>query len=260
MPTAIDMKVYILACGALGMERRLLLPSANGGSASRDSEWIECPVHAVLIEHPQGLMLWDCAVSPGWQSEWGEEQKRLMPYEFASTADHLTSQLANLGYSPADIDLLVLSHFHVDHAGNVGLFRDSATRLIVQEAELASVVADSNYPARAAILACEFTTIRGDHEILPGVRVLSTPGHTPGLMSLVVDLANDGPIIFASDAIYLSESIETRNFGAAVWNGEEWASSLDRVVGLAEKLNARLVFGHDAEQRRTLRHSPDFYS
>ena len=52
----------------------------------------------------------------------------------------------------------------------------------------------------------EFETVSGDTGFLPWVTLIETPGHTPGTMALRVDLANEGTMLFTSDAIYMGDS------------------------------------------------------
>lgn len=90
--------------------------------------------------------------------------------------------------------------------------------------------------------------------------VIHTPGHTWGTMSLQLDLENDGTKIFTSDAVYLQESWGPPAVGAAiVWDNVRWLESVEKLRGIADRTGAEVIFGHDAEQRKSLRLAPDGY-
>lgn len=79
-------------------------------------------------------------------------------------------------------------------------------------------------------------------------------------MSLKLDLENDGTKIFTSDAVYLSDSWGPPAVGAAiVWNNLAWLESVDKLRGIADATGAEMIFGHDAEQKKTLRFAPAGY-
>ena len=111
----------------------------------------------------------------------------------AGTTHCLDSRLKPLGLALRDLDYVAFSHLHFDHAGNAQLFK-----------------------------GLDFETVSGDAEFLPGVSFIQTPGHTPGSMSMPVDLPETGTMIFTADAVY----------------------------------DATLVFGHDSDQIKQLRVAP----
>jgi N-acyl homoserine lactone hydrolase len=100
--------------------------------------------------------------------------------------------------------------------------------------------------------------VDGDEEIAPGVTLLTTPGHSPGHLSLLVELADSGAVILACDAISRERELATGvNEGAS--DDEAARRSAQRLVDLAHDRGALLVYGHDPEQSRTLRRAPEIY-
>ncbi len=84
----------------------------------------------------------------------------------------------------------------------------------------------------------------GDTEFLPGVTLIEAPGHTPGTMALRVDLADEGTMIFTSDAIYMGDSYGPPATPAAIVNDlSQWYASVEKLRGIAEQ----------AERQRDLR-------
>ncbi|TMD28153.1 MAG: MBL fold metallo-hydrolase [Chloroflexi bacterium] len=98
----------------------------------------------------------------------------------------MIEQLGDLGLRPDDIDILICTHFDPDHAG----YHDAFTKaeLIVQREHYE--LARSGHPRFAAIRAhwdhpaLRYRLIDGDTELLPGLTLLETGGHTPGMQSL----------------------------------------------------------------------------
>lgn len=77
-----------------------------------------------------------------------------------------------------------------------------------------------------------------------------------------VDLPDTGTMIFTSDAVYLGESYGPPATPAAIVSDlGDWYASVEKIRGIAEKSDATVVFGHDAEQLDSLRRAPDaFYT
>src|SRR5450759_3798494 len=108
----------------------------------------------------------------------------------------------------------------------------------------------------------DFETVSGDAEFLPGVTLIEAPGHTPGTMAMKVDLPETGTMIFTSDAVYMGDSYGPPAPPAAIVNDlSAWYASVAKLRGIAEQSDAMVIFGHDAEQLRSLRRAPDgFYA
>ena len=105
-----------------------------------------------------------------------------------------------------------------------------------------------------------FETVDGDAEFLPGVSFIQTPGHTPGSMSMRVDLPETGTIIFTADAVYMGASYGPPAVPAAIVNNlEQFYASVEKVRDIATKSDATVVFGHDADQIKQLRTVPGSY-
>jgi glyoxylase-like metal-dependent hydrolase (beta-lactamase superfamily II) len=92
------------------------------------------------------------------------------------------------------------------------------------------------------------------------VRVIATPGHTWGTLSLQVDLPESGTTIFTSDAVYMGESWGPPAIGAAiVWDSVRWLESVEKLRNIAQATDATVIFGHDEEQAASLPFAPDGY-
>jgi glyoxylase-like metal-dependent hydrolase (beta-lactamase superfamily II) len=159
-----------------------------------------------------------------------------------------------------------MSHLHFDHAGNVRTFAGTGARLICSDKEKEFAFgfdgAFTGAHLKSDYEGIDFETVSGDTEILPGVSVIDAPGHTPGTMALRIDLPETGTMIFTSDAIYMGDSYGPPATPAAIVNDlTAWYASVEKIRGIAEQSSAQVIFGHDADQIKTLRRAPDgFYA
>ncbi len=106
-----------------------------------------------------------------------------------------------------------------------------------------------------------FREVDGDIEILPGIRLLDTSGHVAGHQSVLVHLPNTGAALLPIDAMAREHltAIEDRVASPFDENEQELRRSTRKLIDVAAREQALIIFGHDAEQWRTLRHSPDYY-
>lgn len=262
--TTDKIRVTILPTGTVHADLQWLLVdparmlTRNGGPRERD--WVDVPTHVVYVEHPNGQkMLWDAGVPRDWETRWAPMGfDETFPIDGVPEEDWLDSRLRQLEIGPDDVDLLVLSHLHIDHVGNAQLWAGTSTTIIVDEAEKAGAFsfdgANLGAHLRSDYDGLDLTTIAADTELMPGVTALRTPGHTWGTLSLQVDLADSGTMIFASDALYRSESYGPPALPAAIVHDTvAWFASVEKIRGIAERTDGQVIFGHDADQLRTLR-------
>ncbi|NDL59335.1 N-acyl homoserine lactonase family protein [Phytoactinopolyspora mesophila] len=258
-------KVHLLQTGVMECDKTWLLLKPGSTITDRShtaqpAPWTTCPTHAVLIEHPDGRILWDTGVPQDWESRWAPTGlQEFFPVQQGTS--YLQDSLAALELAPEDIDTLILSHLHFDHAANAKLFDNGKTRIMVNRKEHEGALGIDG-PFKGAHLKVDYEGIdyhlvEGDVEIVPGVGVIETPGHTWGTMSLRVDCPDSGTKIFTSDAVYLAESWGPPAVGAAiVWDNLKWLESVEKLRRIVEETNAEVIFGHDPDQAATLPFAP----
>jgi glyoxylase-like metal-dependent hydrolase (beta-lactamase superfamily II) len=215
--------------------------------------WYECPTFTVVIDHPDGRILFDTSCPRDWETRWPPSIADVFPYDTVDETQYLDASLKTLGFSLDDFRWVVLSHLHFDHAGNIGLFKNTPAELLVQKAELDGVSEITGDYAGAFVKAdfaeTNFTTIEGDHELVPGVSLISLPGHTWGTMGVHLELPNSGHVIYTSDAIAMATQMQRPPIEPATsWSNIAWRSSVERVQNMAARLNAEVIFGHDRNQ------------
>ena len=263
-------KLHVLDCGSMHCDLTWLLlkPGRNirpRADRNKPPEWYPCTTHAVVVETPEGRMLWDTSCPRDWETRWAPTGlQEFLPYDGVTDDEYLDSRLAQLGIGAGDLDYVVLSHLHFDHAGNVRTFAGAGPRLVVNDKEkdwaFGYEGAFNGAHLKADYEGLEFETVSGDTEFLPGVSFIEAPGHTPGTMAMKVDLAETGTMIFTSDAVYMGDSYGPPATPAAIVNDlSAWYASVEKIRAIAGQSDATVVFGHDSEQLRSMRRAPDGY-
>lgn len=179
-------------------------------------------------------------------------------------ADFAVNRLASVGLAPDSIDIVVGTHLDPDHAGAYDQF--PGAEFVVQRQHYA--VARGSGAARFGMPNAKWNApglryrlIDGDTDLAPGVRLIESGGHVPGHQSVLVRLERSGPLLLAADAISFANQIDpdTRPIGAYDMDPAATRASTRKLVDLAAREGARILFGHDAGQWKTLRLAPEFY-
>jgi N-acyl homoserine lactone hydrolase len=176
----------------------------------------------------------------------------------------LLSQLREIGVEPDDISLLMLSHAHFDHVGNTRLFPKA--KWIVQRKEYEAMFgpdfAEHGFsPELYKTLRDNPTEIvEGDHDVFGdgSIRLISTPGHTPGHSSLAVRLPKSGTIILSGDVAHFESNFVHRRVPAFNFNADETKASMDKIDGIIRSERAQLWVNHDTQQSATIPHAPQW--
>jgi N-acyl homoserine lactone hydrolase len=154
-----------------------------------------------VVDHPQGRVLVDTGLidsTPALDEEWSPQ--------FDPDA------------IPRDVVCVINTHLHFDHCGGNRLF--AGTPIYVQQLERAAARAeDYTVPEWVDFDGATYVELDGEREVLPGIRVLPTPGHTPGHQSVLVE-TDDGLVVVAGDVAYTwSEFDAPVNEAAALLTG-----------------------------------------
>lgn len=244
--------LYALQNGFLGFERSGLF------YGERSAERVPMPIACYLARTTDGTILFDTGVSP--RAVPG--LLRNDPMARFGDEDLLVHRLDALGLEPNDVDVVVLSHLHYDHAGGAELFPKS--ELVVQKDEYAAglypppFLEGFYYRKNFDLPSYRWRQLDGDAELAAGVTVLRTDGHTPGHQSLLLELPS-GPVILAGDCCYWQEHIDAERVPGVVWNPGAALHSIKRLKTLARLTRARIFPGHDPAFWRTVKQPPEFY-
>jgi N-acyl homoserine lactone hydrolase len=203
---------------------------------------MQIPVLSVAVYGEMGKVLIDTGVSdPGWVN------RDVAPFVQGAEEQMAVALERGLGWKPVDVDVVINTHLHHDHCGNNALFRNA--RFIIQKKEweyafdpldIHRDIYRQDYFGKEAVdyFAWEFAD--GEKEVLPGIRVFLTPGHTKGHQSVLVNTA-DGALCIAGDASNLVENVECMVPPAITTSVEEAIHSL-REIAIRSRY---LIPGHD---------------
>jgi len=194
----------------------------------------EWPVHGFVVKHQAGAVLVDTGV--------GGPQHELSHWRVVNRS--VAAALADIDMTPADIGLVINTHLHFDHCGQNSVFAHAPC--YVQRAELDRARRESpELHDWYDFMNARFELLDGDAEVLPGLSVIATPGHTVGHQSVLVAAA-DGVHVLIGDAAY------TRAQYSGPADGElppgqandpvTWRASLSRIKSLGAE---QVHFCHD---------------
>jgi N-acyl homoserine lactone hydrolase len=193
-------------------------------------------VCAYLLRHPKGLFLFDTGIGEGH-----EESDRI----YRPVRRHVFDALAALGVDPGEVHLIANCHLHLDHSGKNALFPD--TPIFAQDTEYRSAhEPDYTVPDAYDFPDARFELLDGEAEVLPGVRIIPTPGHTPGHQSLVVE-TSEGRLVIAGQAINFASEYAMAHYS---WDlersGSTDAAAYPGWIGRLQEFDpVRVVFAHD---------------
>jgi N-acyl homoserine lactone hydrolase len=157
---------------------------------------LEIPVHGFLIKHPGGAGLVDTG--------YGTPLELIKDYRPVNAS--VAAALRKHDVDPSDIRWVVNSHLHFDHCGQNAVFPQAP--VFVQRAEYERRHRYADTPAAWLDYAgARFELLDGEREIVPGVRVITTPGHTPGHQSIAVETST-GPALLTGDACWTVRMFE----------------------------------------------------
>ncbi|MET3427176.1 glyoxylase-like metal-dependent hydrolase (beta-lactamase superfamily II) [Actinoplanes tereljensis] len=123
--------------------------------------------------------------------------------DWAPVPGHLPDELAAAGIAPSEVSAIVLTHLHNDHMG-WAVPRDSPfkrARVIVQQADVDAYRANRDHAGQYDLLIepllaqGRLQVLDGDHAVCAGVRVVATPGHTPGHQTVLVEDGDDSLLV-----------------------------------------------------------------
>ena len=251
-----ETRLYVFDCGSISMS-----DVSAFGLTNDETEAREMFVPCYIIEHEAGRLLWDGGLPLALAGRPPQEdQGAVMSYDRS-----LIEQMADMGLTPADVDLMAFSHFHFDHVGAANAFR--ASRLLIQQTEYDAAfknAADNpifNPALYNQIGDSQKTLLNGDYDVFGdgSVTLISAPGHTPGHQTLLINLENTGPLMLSGDLYHFEENRSLRRPPHFNTNAEETLRSMDKVEAIIEETGATLWIEHNMALARTLKKAPEYY-
>lgn len=186
---------------------RALYPELFSGESWR------VPCNCFLVRSGGATILVDTGVGPPGLWDWTAEEEGLLP-----------EALENLGVGRDDVDMVFLTHMHIDHVGwntdleGVALF--PRARYVVPHDSLAFARQDGRPHVQRCIvsIADRFETVSGDADIAPGVSAFVAPGHYPGHMGLRLSSDSAEAVLIADIAVH--PALLANPDWVYVWDGD----------------------------------------
>jgi N-acyl homoserine lactone hydrolase len=192
-------------------------------------------VMAYAIRHREGILLFDTGFGFG---------NAELDAAYHPSARRIDDALAALGIALDDVGVLVNCHLHADHAGQNSAFPGIPIYVQPAEWEIAHTT-DHTILEWVDFPGASYRQVAGDHDLFEGIRVIATPGHTPGHQSLSVEAA-DGLTVIAGQACYTTgewkadpDALEGRSRAP---DQAAYDASIERLRGLRADM---VLFGHD---------------
>ncbi|PLB40426.1 N-acyl homoserine lactonase family protein [Aspergillus candidus] len=266
-------KMYLLDLGTLECDESWIIRGANASSVSNKNptnKRRQLVVLSALIDYPGvGLILYETGCAEDLQVNWGEHVTDIFPRVSYEENNRLPSAIAKAGHNIKDVKAVIMGHLHLDHAGGLEHFVNTDVPIYVHEEEFkhacwaVATKADLGvYLGHYMLLEkLNWQTFNEPHlDLYHGIVVHHSPGHTPGLCIMQVNLKESGTFIWTSDQFHVKENYEEgAPHGGLARDHSAWWRSLQMIRRLQRLYGATLVFGHDREVALKLIKEKEFY-
>ena len=266
VPAPTSLRLYIFDCGKL----KIADTTVYGFTPSQLAA-AEMAVPCFLIAHPKGTLMWDTGVIPDGALSPGKSVTKAAPASVnpsvATVIKPLKVQLAEVGYAPADITYLALSHCHWDHTANANDFAGAMWLVRQQERDamfaqppafgrcLTPETFGALQKSKTVILKDDEYDVFGDGAVI----LKSAPGHTPGHQVLFLKLPKTGPIVLSGDLYHYPEERAQHQVPKTDFNREQTAASRASIEAFLKKIGAQLWIQHDLTANAKLKKAPAYY-
>ncbi|MDZ7746089.1 MAG: N-acyl homoserine lactonase family protein [Halobacteriales archaeon] len=249
--------VHVLDRGRIEADANFVVDGAVAATAGNQNpalRYEEFLVWNLVIDHPEATILFDTGSHPAaGDGYWPEPLYQAFAH--VDAADHdLEADLETAGFALSDIDAVVMSHLHLDHAGGLYHFDGTDVPIYVHEREIEFAYRSAKTDSGSiAYFAPDFdhdlnwTVVEGDRQLVSGVELLHLPGHTPGLLGARID-RDDETLLVVGDEAYWQENYEGQSMAASLlWDNQAWKESLAYVQDVERRTDADVLLGHDME-------------
>lgn len=271
----------ILIESGINLQKKLQLYVLDGGTLEnidptgfglkrKDVSFYRFPAPAFLIVHPKGTLIWDTGTVP--DSSWSYTgstviYKLVLPdrKRDITLMKPLKTQLAEIGYTPGDINYLALSHYHYDHTANAWQFANAIwlVRQNEHDAMFAQTPPGVTWPStylslqknKLRIITSDEYDVFGDGTVV----IKSAPGHTPGHLVLFLKLVETGNIVLSGDLYHYPEEKTFDKVPTFEYDAAQTRATRITIDSFLKRTNAKLWIQHDLSTYAMLKKSSAYY-
>jgi len=192
-----------------------------------------------LIKHGDEYMVWDTGFAPGSNPN--------------APKVGIVERLAEVKVKPEQVKYVGISHFHADHTGQLSPFANAT--LLIGKGDWDGITAippmqganEAGFKDWMGANARKVEPLALDKDVWGDgtVRVIRTPGHTPGHSSLLVRLSSGKNFLLSGDAAHFHENYESNGVPAFNYDRAQTVASLERIKKIAANLKATVIIQHD---------------
>jgi len=252
-------RLFVLLCGFE------VLPKSVSTRDSGERFIMSEPISVYLLDTESGWILLDTGFDPANIQELSTMDRHFFSKGIyppvVSAAHRLERQLAEIGIGFADVRHIVLSHLHFDHSGYLKYFPHAKVSIQRREyafgvsgrTTLGYILSDFDLPT------IQWSLVDGDWNVVPGLTMVDTRGHTEGHQSAVIELVNSGTIVLPFDAGDLQENFDQEILPGESVDDAAALAAIRRLKSITAETGGRLILFHDPVAIQSTKLSPAFY-
>ncbi|MFN8452812.1 MAG: N-acyl homoserine lactonase family protein [Anaerolineae bacterium] len=223
------------------------------------SDWL--PIYCTVIEHPEGLIVVDTGIpsdanAPIYFPPHMRLVQRAAPFDI-SPEQEIGAQMRVRGLNPADVRWVVLTHLHQDHDGGLKHFPNAEFLVSRQEWAAGQGLGGrmSGYlnwrwrglaPRLVDFESGAYYGFDASETLTPDIRLVPTPGHSAGHLSVVVE-QDDHTLFIAGDAAYTQDLLIQDRIDGVGPDPEAQHDSHRRIMALAAQVPTVFLPSHDPD-------------
>jgi N-acyl homoserine lactone hydrolase len=259
------MRFTVLHYGTMELPKNMIL----GEGAT--SDLFPIPIWGILMQTEGHNVIYDLGcMHECMEKYWSESQKKRDPYQENETVQEM---LAKVGLTTDDIDTIIVSHLHSDHFGLITEFPNADVYVPEEEWVVAMKKAFGSSDMRsnptgpyyfrcmsAPVKKYHFVKIGDDFDLYEGLKVITLPGHTPNLLSILVTTDSGEKRLFCSDAVYTPINVGPPvQLPGVINNPDAYRASLEKAIQIADEEGAQMMYSHWYPFFDTLKKCPEWY-
>jgi len=263
-PTQAMVKVYFIDGGTFTQDQSIATFAIGAGKPFTSQ------VSGVFVDHPEAKIIIETGMDP---NIWPDSVKQiLIPQQ--TEEQRLDKALKRIGVRPAEIDVVINTHLHADHCSFNRIFKNATW--IVQRKELMEALVPEPFEV-TYVRACfdaGLTTklIEGDYNVVRGVEILDTHGHTVGHQSIAIETEKSGVFLVTGDASMSKDNFPGESkISPSGWpcspvlDAKAYMRSLEKLRKYVDSTKAKmhatctLIYGHDYQEFQKLKQAPSYY-